>query len=135
MEFTFNINKPSAYVFMRIDRYLYKFSSLNKTVYKLDFKPCDFNSSLIQYQNYKTYQLQLGGRFNHLKVIDEKVLLTCLYIIRDFLQKKVTAKAMLLKEEDMLSNDIFELKGRFDLKKIEVLFTEKEATIYLVKEE
>jgi len=134
MEFTFNQNKPAPYPFIRIDRYLYKFSSLNGGAYKFDFKPDDFNSSIIKYENYKTFQLKLSGRFNHFKGIDEKALLTCLHIIRDFLQKKVTAEAILLKQNDLLSDNIFELKGKFDLKKLEILFDEKESIVYLVKE-
>jgi len=134
VEFTFNQNKPKPFTFLRIDRYLYKFNSTTGGVYKLDFKSCDFNSTIIPYPKYLTYQLKLTGRFNRLKGHDEPVLLTCLHIVQDFLQKRITGKAMLVKQDELLSDDIFELKRRFDSKKLGVLLEEEESIIYLVKE-
>ena len=133
MKFTFNQNKPAPYSFLRIDRYLYKFTGDHKITYKLDFKVCEIVAPTIQYKSYQTFQLCISGRFNLLKKYDKKVMLTCLHIIRDFLQKQVTAKVMLIHREDLLSADIFELKGRFDLKLLNVLFEEAE-DIYLVRE-
>lgn len=133
MEFTFNQNKPVPHSFLRIDQYLYKFTVNHTTFYKLDFQACDLENDLISYKNYKAYRLELNGRHNNLKTVDEQTLITIVHIIRDFLQKKVTANVMLLKNEKLLSNDIFELKSRFDLKKLESLF-EEGFKFYLVRE-
>jgi len=134
MEFTFNNNQASDYPFFRIDLYLYKFADTKNSYYKLDFKPIEIKHTIPSYKNYKTFQLQLSGRYNNLNVRDKKILKTCLLIIRDFLQKKVTAKVMLLKQNELLSDDLFELKSQFDLKSLEALFTDDESLIYLVKD-
>lgn len=119
---------------MRIDRYLYKFTVNNSTYYKLDFVPYNLNAtSSISYKKYKAYHLEMSGRFNELKPPEDQVLLTFLHIIRDFLQKKVNIKAMLLKQDKLLNDDLFELKSQFDLECLKGLFEEGVSMIYLVK--
>jgi len=134
MEFSFNNNQASAYPFFRIDLYLYKFTDNKNSFYKLDFKPIEIKHTIPSYKNYKTFKLQISGRFSNLRVPDKKILQTCLQIIRDFLQQKITAKAMLLKQNKLLNDDLFELKNRFNLKGLEVLFNNYESIVYLVKD-
>jgi len=103
MDFSFNLINKNPYAFSRIDRYFYKFTSTNGIVYKLDFKHCEFEAPVIEYKKYNAYELALCESFNNFKKYDEQVFLTCLHIIRDFLQQQVTANAMLVYNENLLT--------------------------------
>ncbi len=134
MEFTFNKNKPAAYPFLRIDRNLYKFIAQHNNEYKLDFKPVKVESSAIAYNHYDSFELDLTCRFDYTQVKDERVLPTCLQIIQDFLQKQVTAKAMLISQDELLSEDLFELKSQFTMTSLANLVKNEESRIYLIKD-
>lgn len=131
MEFSFSRQEAQPFKFSRIDLYLYKFTSPNGITYKVDFKPTNFQLSLISYAEYEVYNIVVSFRAVSFKQSDANLNLTFLHIIRNFLNNQITVDAMLVFNNEILSKDIFELRSKINYN--EFPFLNERSTLYLIR--
>jgi len=135
MEFTFNLSTAQPYRFQRIDLFLYRFTSPNGSLYKIDFSEIDLQLPIIEFENYKSYEIVITSMNNTHKNLDENCNLTLIKIVRDFLNNNIRKSSLLIQKDHLLSQDIFELKRKLDFKKLnEIWLSDPSNVFYLVKE-
>jgi len=130
MEFSFNLqNNAKPYRYLRIDLSLYKFTSPNGSVFKIDFVKSAFEHEIIEIENYKAYQIKISGMFETHKTLDKNWGITLLEILRDFHGKRIRKEAFLFKDIELLSRDIYELKSKMPEGSLNHLFADKDSTV------